>query len=351
MAVVVFIPIVIFVAALIGAPIYLCIRFTRQKKAEEFEEQIRAAKHLAEYRRREAAQKEEALIRKAEFLKQLAEMDEQHAIKERERKRREEEKEKRKVYLTDEQRERLEQGIELPRLKACELMLQRGEIVVFGSKATWQNVKKGEQYEGSVYVTDQRVGFVSDEKGFVLRHSELLAVKAREHGLVLHAERGAYSLDLPRPDLMNKALKGLRNGLPIAGMDAAAADVRTGAGVDRVSAVDGMDGHDFEYFCAELLRKNGFDEAEVTRGSGDQGVDILATKGGVKYAIQCKNYASRLGNTPIQEVNTGKTFYKCHLGVVMTNSTFTPAAEELAASTNVLLWDRKVLDQYIRQAQ
>ena len=150
---------------------------------------------------------------------------------------------------------------------------------------------------------------------------------------------------------MNKALKGLRNGLPIAGMDAAAADVRTGAGVDRVSAVDGMDGHDFEYFCAELLRKNGFDEAEVTRGSGDQGVDILATKGGVKYAIQCKNYASRLGNTPIQEVNTGKTFYKCHVGVVMTNSTFTPAAEELAASTNVLLWDRKVLDQYIRQAQ
>lgn len=230
-------------------------------------------------------------------------------------------------------------------------MLQRGEIVVFGSKATWQNVKKGEQYEGSVYVTDQRVGFVSDEKGFVLKHSELVAVKAREHGLILHAERGAYSLDLPRPDLMNRVLKGLRNGLPIAGMDAAAADLRAGAGIDRVSAVDGMEGHDFEYFCAGLLKKNGFDSAEVTRGSGDQGVDILATKGGVKYAIQCKNYASRLGNTPIQEVNTGKTFYKCHVGVVMTNSTFTPAAEELAASTNVLLWDRKVLEQFIRQAQ
>lgn len=348
---------VILVVVLIVAAIYLCIRFVRDEEAEESTEQIQAERQKAERQRREAAQQKEQQnqrfdeTRKAEFLKQLAEMDEQHAIKERERKRREEEKEKRKVYLTDEQRERLEQGVELPRLKDCELMLQRGEIVVFGSKATWQNVKKGEQYEGSVYVTDQRVGFVSDEKGFVLRHSELLAVKAREHGLILHAERGAYSLDLPRPDLMNKALKGLRNGLPIAGMDAAAAGVRTGAGVDSVSAVDGMDGHDFEYFCAELLRKNGFDEAEVTRGSGDQGVDILATKGGVKYAIQCKNYASRLGNTPIQEVNTGKTFYKCHVGVVMTNSTFTPAAEELAASTNVLLWDRKVLDQYIRQAQ
>ena len=114
-----------------------------------------------------------------------------------------------------------------------------------------------------------------------------------------------------------------------------------------VSAVDGMEGHAFELFCAELLRNNGFSEVTVTPGSGDQGVDVLAVKDGVKYAIQCKNYAGPLSNTPVQEVSAGRQFYGCHVGVVMTNSTFTPGAVSLAAATNVLLWDRKKLEELI----
>lgn len=120
--------------------------------------------------------------------------------------------------------------------------------------------------------------------------------------------------------------------------------------VSSISAIDGMEGHKFELFCAELLRKNGFLEVTVTPGSGDQGVDILAVKDGVKYAVQCKNYASTLDNTPVQEVSAGKQFYGCHVGVVMTNSTFTSGAVQLAAATNVLLWDRKKLDELILNA-
>ena len=117
-----------------------------------------------------------------------------------------------------------------------------------------------------------------------------------------------------------------------------------------VSAIDGMEGHEFEHFCADLLQKVGFSEVTVTRGSGDQGVDVLAAKDGIKYAIQCKNYASALSNTPVQEVAAGKQFYGCHVGVVMTNSTFTPGAIQLAAATNVLLWDRRKLDELISKA-
>lgn len=114
-------------------------------------------------------------------------------------------------------------------------------------------------------------------------------------------------------------------------------------------SIDKMNGHDFEYFCAELLRKNGFSDVKVTKGSGDQGVDILAKKDGIKYAIQCKNYASHLGNTPVQEVNAGKIFYNCHVGVVMTNSTFTQGAKTLADATGILLWDRDVLKKIMEQ--
>lgn len=115
-----------------------------------------------------------------------------------------------------------------------------------------------------------------------------------------------------------------------------------------ISSIDGMEGHDFEYFCADLLRLNGFIEVNVTKGSGDQGVDILAIKDGIKYAIQCKNYTSALGNTPVQEINAGRTFYNCHVGVVMTNSTFTPGAKALAQATGVLLWDRSFVQNMMK---
>ena len=117
-----------------------------------------------------------------------------------------------------------------------------------------------------------------------------------------------------------------------------------------IAAIDGMEGHEFEYFCADLLRKVGFVEVTVTPGSGDQGVDILAVKDGIRYAIQCKNYSSALGNTSVQEVSAGRQFYGCHVGVVMTNSTFTHGAIQLAAATNVLLWDRNKLEELISNA-
>ncbi len=117
-----------------------------------------------------------------------------------------------------------------------------------------------------------------------------------------------------------------------------------------LASVDSMEGHEFEHWCAELLRQNGFSNIEVTRGSGDQGVDIVATKGGVRYAIQCKCYSSPLGNKPVQEVHAGKNMYKCHVGVVMTNSHFTSGAKELADATGVLLWDRDTLQAMMAEA-
>lgn len=121
--------------------------------------------------------------------------------------------------------------------------------------------------------------------------------------------------------------------------------IDTGKGIEFV---DGMDGHDFEYWCAELLKKRGFQNVEVTKGSGDQGVDVLAEKDGIKYAIQCKCYSHDLGNSPIQEVESGRIFYGCHVGVVMTNRYFTSGAKELAKKTGTLLWDRDYIEKMIR---
>lgn len=104
--------------------------------------------------------------------------------------------------------------------------------------------------------------------------------------------------------------------------------------------IDVMEGHDFEYWCATALELNGFSHVEVTKGSGDQGVDILATKDGVKFAFQCKRYKSPLGNSPVQEVYAGKSFYDCHACGVITNQSFTDGAKDLALKLGVILWDR-----------
>ena len=118
-----------------------------------------------------------------------------------------------------------------------------------------------------------------------------------------------------------------------------------------MSRIDAMEGHEFERFIADLLRKLGYQKVEVTPGSGDQGVDVLAEKDGVRYAIQCKCYSADLGNTPVQEVNTGKMIYHCHVGVVVTNRYFTQGARDAAKATGVLLWDRSKLESLIAQVQ
>ena len=114
---------------------------------------------------------------------------------------------------------------------------------------------------------------------------------------------------------------------------------------------DSLEGHEFEYWCANLLRLNNYVNVEVTRGSGDQGVDIVAEKDGIRYAIQCKCYTSNLGNTPVQEVSAGKVFYKCHVGAVMTNRYFTSSAIELAHATGTLLWDRDKIVEFCRSGE
>lgn len=111
-----------------------------------------------------------------------------------------------------------------------------------------------------------------------------------------------------------------------------------------VNDYDQMEGHDFEYFCAQILRENLFENVEVTKGSGDQGIDIIAYKDGIKYGIQCKCYASDIGNKAVQEAFAGKTYYGCHVAAVLTNRYFTKSAKELAEKNGVLLWDRDKLE-------
>ena len=110
-----------------------------------------------------------------------------------------------------------------------------------------------------------------------------------------------------------------------------------------------MEGHEFEYYCADLLKNKGFLEVEVTKGSGDYGVDILAEKDGITYAIQCKCYQAPVGIKAVQEAYAGRDYYDRMVGVVMTNQYFTSPAVDAARKLKILLWDRGYLDGMLEE--
>lgn len=112
---------------------------------------------------------------------------------------------------------------------------------------------------------------------------------------------------------------------------------------------DLMDGWQFEEFCAKILENNGYNNVSVTSGSGDFGADVIAYEDGKKYVIQCKKYSSKVGNKAVQEIFSAKEYYKSDYAVVMTNNYFTEHAIEHANGTNVILWDKDVLDEMIRK--
>lgn len=112
-----------------------------------------------------------------------------------------------------------------------------------------------------------------------------------------------------------------------------------------------MNGHQYEHECAKRLKKSGFNNVNVTKGSGDQGIDVIAYKNGEKYGIQCKYYSSPVGNSAVQEAFAGAKYYNCQYAVVLTNNTFTQSARDLAKRTNVLLWGNDKIPASVGQSQ
>lgn len=119
---------------------------------------------------------------------------------------------------------------------------------------------------------------------------------------------------------------------------------------DMLNKIDAMSEHgiEFEKLTVKLLLANGFNKARTTQGSGDYGIDVIAEKDGVTYAIQCKCYSGSVGNKAVQEAFSGKAYYNCMVAVVFTNNHYTAAAIETARVTNVMLWDREKLIEFLK---
>ncbi|HER2174446.1 TPA: restriction endonuclease [Streptococcus pyogenes] len=111
-----------------------------------------------------------------------------------------------------------------------------------------------------------------------------------------------------------------------------------------------MDGRYFEEFVAEIYNLKGY-SYELTNNTGDQGLDIILYKDDEKVGVQCKRFTGKVGNKAVQEAFAGKYFYECDKAVVVTPSTFTKSARDLASKLQVTLVDKNELDSILSNLQ
>lgn len=118
----------------------------------------------------------------------------------------------------------------------------------------------------------------------------------------------------------------------------------------QLADVDFMIGTDFERYVAHLMRCQGFKRIAVTPSTGDHGVDITASRSGVRYAVQVKRQARPVSRRAVSDAVAGIRVYDCSRAMVVTNNYFTRGAMLVAQSNGCTVVDRTLLAEWIREA-
>lgn len=119
--------------------------------------------------------------------------------------------------------------------------------------------------------------------------------------------------------------------------------VQSDTGAFALKDWERLSGVEFEGVLAQLLKKMGFEGVRGTAATGDQGGDLLFEKNGRKFVAQAKRYSAPVGNAAVQQVIGAMHVYRADEAWVITNSSFTPSARELAVAANVRLVDGEEL--------
>lgn len=116
------------------------------------------------------------------------------------------------------------------------------------------------------------------------------------------------------------------------------------------SVLFSLDGYDFEYLISALYNEMGY-QTEVTKRSGDGGVDVKAEKESIgekeKLLIQCKRYTDPVGQPAIRDLYGASSDAKANKGVLVTTSNFTKPAKEFASRNNIELINGKEVNELL----
>jgi hypothetical protein len=126
--------------------------------------------------------------------------------------------------------------------------------------------------------------------------------------------------------------------------------VRSDESHDGVGSIRDLSGVEFESLISGLLTRMGF-QAEMTRTTGDGGIDIIAMLDkpivGGRYLFQCKRFAPEnlVGAPTVRDFYGAVTADRAVKGVFITTSSYTAQAREFAEKAGVDLIDLTQLEK------
>jgi restriction system protein len=116
------------------------------------------------------------------------------------------------------------------------------------------------------------------------------------------------------------------------------------------NVLDNMSWKEFELLIGEHFRRQGHKVVE-TAGGADGGVDLIVTKNGEKYLVQCKQWkAYKVGVKIVRELLGVMVGAGAAGGYVVTSGEFTRDAVAFASANNIELLDGKDLRRIMRTA-
>jgi len=116
-----------------------------------------------------------------------------------------------------------------------------------------------------------------------------------------------------------------------------------------VELLDRAECYAFEDEIRGLMEVFGY-TAETTKPSGDFGADVVGWHSGKRVVVQCKLYTrGKIGNKIVGELEGTRRYYDATHAVIVTTSSFTKAAREMAGKLGIYLIDREALIQLCRQ--
>lgn len=117
-------------------------------------------------------------------------------------------------------------------------------------------------------------------------------------------------------------------------------------------ALQDMSWQQFELLVGEGFRQRGYAVKEVGGGGADGGVDLVLTKAGEKFLVQCKQWkAFKVSVSTVRELYGVMAAHGAAGGFVVTSGRFTREATAFASGRNIRLIDGPALMQLLREAR
>jgi restriction system protein len=118
-----------------------------------------------------------------------------------------------------------------------------------------------------------------------------------------------------------------------------------------IDTLRSMSWQEFEQLTGETFRRLGFRIEETGQGGADGGLDLLLTKDGHRYAVQCKHYRAKVGAPVVRDAVGVAVHIRAHAVYVVGLSGFTKAASDYARGKPVHLIDGRQLLRMIEQGK